>query len=446
MSTKAVKAYFGTSSVGVGYSVSSLAEFRKKVSELVGLEEDRFYLLEDGASVVEDEDYFQTAAKNVTLHVVKKTADDLCKEEKIRQNDKQLNNELSNSNNIIENEPKSIEDEEISPFEKNAMEFMRKIVLKDPSILPAESVPLFWRYCESIGDKNMANYAKNLFIKTPLDVFSSEGSKEMTISQWEEIVQWEHIQCTEFEILASLFKWAHLSGKINDNRIKENIIPHIRLGQFTLPQLLKDVHPLHSIFAAELVYPFVRYHLLSKEKSAAFFEQNKKLFELREFQKENYKLGQLISRDAPITVTAKGRPWVLTMSSQYVGLPNNYETLTSGNWNQPGCATNYGPAPGCEYQFIQATYDMPVFVSKVIVSSPTKGTFAAQGWGNGYISQLSIQYSKEDDGPFELVKSLAGTVEKDGPIEIDISDKNIIGKRFRLTSVGYVATASFILE
>ena len=141
---------------------------------------------------------------------------------------------------------------------------------------------------------------------------------------------------------------------------------------------------------------------------------------------------------------AKGRVWTLTMSSQYGGLPNNYETLTSGNWNQPGCATMMtANVPGT---YIQAAFDVPVYVSKVIVSSPSEGTFALQGWGRGYISQLSIQYSKDDDSPFELIKSLNGTADIEGPIEIDISDKNVIGKRFRLTSAGYVATGSFILE
>jgi len=126
---------------------------------------------------------------------------------------------------------------------------------------------------------------------------------------------------------------------------------------------------------------------------------------MREFQREHYAPMQLISNEhLQLTTTAKDKPWNLLMSSVYGGLANSYESLISGKWNQPGAATNYGPcvAYGTDHQFIQASFDYQVLVSKIILSSPTHGNFASQGWGNGYISQITITYSKDDESPFEV--------------------------------------------
>jgi len=203
------------------------------------------------------------------------------------------------------------------------------------------------------------------------------------------------------------------------------------------------------MISESLLYPFLRYHNAPKDdlQSATFLSQNPKLFELRTFQNEKYKIGQLKSKeDSKLNLSAKGRPWTLTMSSQYGGLSNDYASLVSENWNYPGAGTNYGANNAEGYQYIQATFDAPVHVSKFILSGPSKGAFRDQGWGFSYLTQLSIQYSVDDESPFTLIKNLAEITENDGPIEIDVSDLNIVGKRFRLTSVGYVATGSFIME
>jgi len=418
----------------LGLTVKSLDDFRQRVAEITGRDANSFWIKEENCYIVEDEDYLKLGNISSGFYITPKTALELTEERNLNS---KIRLEQESGNIVIEE--KNLE--ELSAFEKRSMEFMHQLTQKDPSLLPAESTPLFWRYCDSIGDKNFANLAKNILLKSPLEVFGSAGFREISLSQWEEIVQSEHIQCTEYELIASFAKWAGVNDvviKRNEERVHK-IVSQFRLGQFTLPQLLKEIHQYRTVLTSKVIYPFVRYFFLAKEKSSPFIAQNRKLFTLREFQHEHYKLGQLVSSETELMCAAKGLPWTLTMSSEYAGLPNNYSSLVDGNWNLPGCATNYGGT-----QYIEAAFDIPVSVTKLILSSPTKGLFASQGWGYGYISQLSLHYLRDDK--FELVKNLAGTADKDGPIEIDLTEFNLVGQKFRLISAAYVCTGSFILE
>ena len=69
-------------------------------------------------------------------------------------------------------------------------------------------------------------------MKSPSEIFHSQSLFEISFSQWEEIVQWEDIQCTEYEIILALSKRCKNFDQDNLNEIQKKIIPHIRLGHF----------------------------------------------------------------------------------------------------------------------------------------------------------------------------------------------------------------------
>ena len=407
----------------IGLAVSSISELRQKINELTGLESDNYLLIDlSNSAIFEEDEYFQLMPPQSSIKIQKIIED--------------------NQNININFSPEQ--------FHYDSMEYLRKLAIKDPSLVPIDSIHLFWKHCESIGDKTLSNFAKNIIMKNPLEVFSSAGLREISISQWEEIVQWENIQCTEYELVTALSAWSSLRFNYPSDVINlfTNVVPHLRLGQFTFSQLVREIHSQVNFLTCETLYPFIRYHLLPKPD---FLEKNKKLFEMRDYQKENYSVGQLTSKTIfqRAVSSANGKAWSLTIHPvKYLGLPNNYETLVSRKWNYPGCGTEYRDdwdgEP--ELHYVEAEFDEFVRVTKVIISSPTKGEFLNGGWGLGYIPQCSLEYSKDDGSSFELLRNFSDIIEIDGPIEIDLRDQDIIGKKFRISCPDQFALASFILE
>jgi len=133
------------------------------------------------------------------------------------------------------------------------------------------------------------------------------------------------------------------------------------------------------------------------------------------------------------------------MSTKYSGLPNDYETLINDKPNWPGAATMSAPN-----QWIQATFEQPAIVTKVIVSAPTQGEFGTQGWGGtssmqSYLGGSEIQ-SSDDGTKWDTLAKVDATSTVEGFVTIPLPQPKL-SKLFRLFKTnGYIATGSFILE
>ncbi|GAB5356822.1 hypothetical protein AAMO2058_000321700 [Amorphochlora amoebiformis] len=91
-------------------------------------------------------------------------------------------------------------------------------------------------------------------------------------------------------------------------------------------------------------------------------------------------------------VNPQGMPYTFTMSTYYAGLPNDYATLVDGRHGHPGAGTNHSTN-----EWMQAEFSTDVRPTKVILSEPTYGFFATDGWtGGGYLAPTAIVMPRED--------------------------------------------------
>jgi hypothetical protein len=298
---------------------------------------------------------------------------------------------------------------------------------------PPDIIPSLWRFAEENDEEEIRNYCVNQLLSDPLSVFK-DSLQSLEVSQWRTILQSELINCTEYELAYALSSWFKSLNYVSQEE-KWELFSYLRLGTYSFQAMADHLSTMVPKLPERVLFPVIRYYTLHDEK---FKSQNPKLFEMRTLQKERFQPDQISSCVVDINPSAKGVQYTLKMSSLCPGLPNNYETLTSGNWNYPGAATNYGGT-----QSIDAVYGSCVRVSAIILSTPSQGDFACHNWGYGYIPQITLQYSS-DGIEFHTIRSLSDISEQPGPLSFEFDPVVALVVRLR-SDTSYVVTGSFIV-
>lgn len=135
-------------------------------------------------------------------------------------------------------------------------------------------------------------------------------------------------------------------------------------------------------------------------------------------------------------VSAKGKKWTLSMSSQYNGPQNTYEALTDNNHSYTGVGTQSLPS-----QWIQASFDSKVLVKSVTLAGPNT---MPGGWNHSHVNGCVLQYS--DDGRNWKNHTVIQGILDGFPTAI-ILNPPVLSQYWRIyRDLGYAATATLIFQ
>ena len=268
---------------------------------------------------------------------------------------------------------------------------------------------LVWNYIDK-NCKNALNSSQFLSI-----------SEKTLIS----LVQRETIEIKEVDLFLAVSKW------LNVNNVPgSQIFSHIRFGLFTADELL--LAEKSSVPGVQFLY--AAWRKLADKKAVALKDVPRNYFSFRIGQ-------QQFVVSLPVVLPA-GKRYELKVSSLYSDYPEpSYELLTNDAYNSPGAATSFA-----ENQWIQASFDSQVLVTKISVGASSADQFADEGWNGTYVQNALIQAS--DDGEnWRNIGVVPNQVNEVGLTEIILVEP-VTATHFRLFKAerGWLATGSLIFE